>query len=579
MDQQTTTGVHPTAAPAAALLEAEASSSVARTAARRHARTWSILLVALLAAGVLWRIVRYALGFPIWGDEAFVAVDFVKRGYAEMIEPLTYGQIVPLVFMWAELAISRMLGLSEWALRLLPFAAGLASLPLFWRFAQSVLPRRPALLAIGIFAASVYLVRHAAEVKPYATDMLLALGLLMLAWRVCENRGGAGSWAALIVGGAAAVWCSYPVIFVLAAIGTLLAWRLVAADRRGRASRDEPCSGGPTRRTLLLQTLCYAIAVGGSFVLMYFLYGRPHAQAASGLTEINMWERAFPPLALSQIWKLPLWLVLIHTDYMLAYPLGGRAPASAFSLLLVVIGAVRLWGTRRDLLWLLLGPLVFTMLAAAAQKYPYGGSARTSLYMAPAFCLLAGLGLSRVLNYLAALARIMFRWPHGRTCRVYLTCAAVVLLLIAVGGTIGDAVRPYKEGPVQRSRAAVDYVVEQTRPGDRWVVFNATERVDYAPWLGDWRGTGAQFVFDVLRFHPVPLSWAPLPDTVTPDPGGRVWFFAYRGWKVPFPEEQLEGYLGVLTRRLGQPQMQRFFLKEKEGRIEAIDLYLFEPQG
>jgi hypothetical protein len=77
----------------------------------------------------------------------------------------------------------------------------------------------------------------------------------------------------------------------------------------------------------------------------------------------------------------------------------------------------------------------------------------------------------------------------------------------------------------------------------------------------------------------VPLSWAPLPDTVTPDPGGRVWFFAYRGWKVPFPEEQLEGYLGVLTRRLGQPQMQRFFLKEKEDRIEAIDLYLFEPQG
>ena len=196
------------------------ASSGSHGPARGHAHTWSILLV----GG--WRPASVAdcslQPVPNLGGEAFVAVDFPARLRRD-VEPLTYGQIVPLVFMWAELRSDA--GVVWVGFTLLPFAAGLASLPLFWRFAQSVLPRRPALLAIGIFAASVYLVRHAAEVKPYATDMLLALGLLMLAWRVCENRGGAGSWAALIVGGAAAVWCSYPVIFVLSAIRTLLAWR------------------------------------------------------------------------------------------------------------------------------------------------------------------------------------------------------------------------------------------------------------------------------------------------------------------------------------------------------------------
>ena len=133
-----------------------------------------IMLVLIVALGVLWRSVVYALGMPIWGDEAFLAINFVVRDFGELVDPLVYGQIAPLAFVWAELAVSRALGWSEWALRLIPFLAGVTCLLLFARFCVQVLPRRAALLSIGIFAASYYVVRHGAEVKPYSTDALIS---------------------------------------------------------------------------------------------------------------------------------------------------------------------------------------------------------------------------------------------------------------------------------------------------------------------------------------------------------------------------------------------------------------------
>jgi hypothetical protein len=41
-----------------------------------RARRWVLIL---LAAGVAWRLVRYGLGFPLWGDEAALMLNLVDR--------------------------------------------------------------------------------------------------------------------------------------------------------------------------------------------------------------------------------------------------------------------------------------------------------------------------------------------------------------------------------------------------------------------------------------------------------------------------------------------------------------------
>ncbi len=508
------------------------------------------LAAGLILLGLLWRTLRYALGFPIWGDEAFVAVNFVLRDLRGLIRPLVYGQIAPLGFMWAELGVSRLLGLSEWALRLIPFVAGVAALLLFWRFSAWVLPRRAALLASGIFAASFYLVRHGAEVKPYATDLLISLLLSMLGWRAFLRPTATGWWVGLVVAAGLAVWCSFPAVFVAGSVGLLLAWLTVR--QRGRWP-------------LLLGTLSYGLVLCGSFLAMYWVYAKPHAEAAARLKEIPMWTVAFPPLR--QPGELLKWLAAIHTGQMLAYPHGGSPPGSIATLLLVVLGSIRLWRTQRPLLLLLLGPLPLTFLAAAIRAYPYGGSARTSLYLAPAFCLLAGLGLFVTLRYLL----------RGARFRVGLTISAGALAAFMLGGMVADGLRPYQSAASQRSRQAVLAVTRQTRPNDRWVVFNADRPVPYAPYLGEWRGVGGQFVFDVLRFAPVQLSWAPPPESVELPAGGRVWLLVYRAVhkKVSFPEDQLATYLATMRRRLGTFEHQSYGIKDQPGKIESVEVYRF----
>ena len=102
-----------------------------RLGRRRRAQTVVRLALAMLLLGFLWRVTRFAVCFPLWGDEAFVAASLYSRSFADMFGPLEYNQIAPLGFMWAELAASRTLGFSEWALRTPAFVCGLFSLVLF----------------------------------------------------------------------------------------------------------------------------------------------------------------------------------------------------------------------------------------------------------------------------------------------------------------------------------------------------------------------------------------------------------------------------------------------------------------
>lgn len=556
---------------------ARASTTRARWLARLDplARRFRPLrvLVALVALGLGWRILRYALGFPFWGDEAFVAINFITRDFSGMVRPLEWGQIVPLGFMWAELAISRLAGLPEWSLRLLPTLASLAALRLFARFAWRVLPRRAAVLAVGILAASAYVVRHGAEVKPYETDLLISLALTMLAWSVWTHPSCRRRWAGLILAGGLAVWCSYPAAFVAGAIGLLLAARLVspvrATSRTGANDGATPAGDRSATARFVVGTLLYGIVLLASFAAMYATYARPHALAAARLTEIETWTQAFPPLA--EPWKLPLWLAAIHTGLMFAYPHGGTAPGSIATFALVVVGAVQLWRMRqRALLWLLLGPLPLTFVAAAMKAYPYGGSARVSLFMAPAICLLAGLGLW------ALLVRLL----DGALRRHAFNAVAIALGVFMIAGMAADVRAPYQSRDTLVIRERVRELARLSRPGDVWIAFNATQPCDYAPWLGEWRGTGGQFVFDVMRLARVPVTWAPRPEDVAPAGGGRVWLFAYRGVRVEFPQEQFAEYLRGVAARFGEPAaVERTILKERDGRLEAIDVYRFEPAG
>src|SRR6187401_1960550 len=204
--------------------------SAIRWLLRRRLRVW---FIAAFVAGFGWRAIRWILDFALWGDEAFVAVNFFGRGYGDMLRRLEYDMVVPVGFMWPTLALADVFGRSERVLRFLPWVAGLVSLFMFAFLARKLLRPHAALVALAIFAASFYPVRHACEVKPYAFDMLASL-LVITAARPLLDAGGAsrGAWWAFAACLALVPWFSYPAAFTCG--GAVLVVLLTAWRRRDR---------------------------------------------------------------------------------------------------------------------------------------------------------------------------------------------------------------------------------------------------------------------------------------------------------------------------------------------------------
>ncbi len=516
-------------------------------------------MVGIVGISLAWRIVRYSLGMPVWGDEAYVAVDFAIRDFAEMIKPQTYGQIVPLGFMWAELAVVRVMGLTEYALRLLPFLVGSAALVAFPVFALRTLPRGAAVVAVAFFAGSYYIARHCVEIKPYSFDLSLAMLLYVLGWSVLQHPRSVGRWAALIVTGAVAVWFSYPSMFVGGAVGMALTARLVRTTRT---------------RGFLTGWAIYGLALCGSALACILLYAQPHAEAAPELLVNPGWAGTFPPI--TQPWLLPVWFVEVHTGHMFAYPQGGSPPGSIATFLLFCVGATRVWRKQRELFWLLIGPFVLTFIAAALHKYPYGQAARVSQYAGPPICLLAGLGLAMILKRLLPTV-------HYRRGLIITTS---LVAIIPIGGMIRDIVRPYKNPSVKLLHQTFCTLQAESKPTDLWVIYNANEaKVPHAPYLGDIPGRGGQFVFDVLRFAPCPTVWSPPPRSVErSSPDQTIWLLAYRhdihvqtSCGDVFPLEQWEAYIDAMRERLGEPDHHKYDIRKKVHYTESVEVCRFRP--
>ena len=514
---------------------------------RRSPSTRSLCILrmalALVALNLAWRSVRYALDFPLWGDEAFLATSFYVRGFGEMVGPLEYGQIALPGFTWAELAFTKILGLSEPALRLLPYLLGLATMLLFWRVAAWRLGRRTSLLAVGIFAASYFPMRYGAELKPYGLDLFVSLLLTALGWLVLCRPDHVVRWVVLIFGSAIAIWCSYPSVFVSGAVVLALGYRLFR---------------GSTPRFAAAWVL-YGMVLIASFLAMFFCIARPQFRAASWLAEMRMWTSAFPPLG--RPWRLPLWLLDVHTGELLAYPVGGKHGGSVLPFVLVVIGAIVLWRRHRESLILLLGPLPLTFIAAALHRYPYGGGPRVSLYMAPAFCILEAIGLVVLLRRFV---------PRRRIPRALIAVVGVLACII-VAGLVRDVIKPYKNVADRDNRQVIRDLAASTSPGDRWIVFNSLGDPPYAPNLARWGGSGARFRYYVTTLAPVGVEWSPPPGEVAREPSRRTWLLIYRDNKEPFPEKQFSQYLQAVTDRLGLPRRTMHTL----GDVEAIEVCEF----
>jgi hypothetical protein len=394
------------------------SGTIGRTG-RRSALAWT--MVGLVGFGIVLRLARYLLNFPLWCDETMLAVNLLGRGWGDLARPLEYRQVCPLGFLALEWLAVRGLGFSEATLRIGAILSALASVPLFALLARRVLGTGSvgAVLAVGLFAVAQTPIRHGAEFKPYATDLLVATVLLLFAvrWREAPER---SRWLWALAGYAPiAMAFSLPSLFVLAAIAAVGLIE-VATMRR------------PGVTTAYLAFLFMAgLAVAGLAAL-----GQYHTTPEDRAYFLNFWVKGFPP-SWRHPWVLLRWLIGAHTGPLFAYPLEPNMPFAWTNVAVLgafLLGLAALARRSPRTVALLVLPFGLTLAASALRRYPYGMSPRVTQFLVPSTLILVAGGAEWLIGRL--------RSETWRKRAV--PCLVGLLVAVGIWRVSVDLTRPYR---------------------------------------------------------------------------------------------------------------------------------------
>jgi hypothetical protein len=205
-----------------------------------------VALGLVVATGIVLRVAQFLSGRSLWHDEALLALNLIERPFSDLIGRLHFGQAAPVPFLAGTWLVSWAGGDSEPVLRLIPLVAGIVATVLFAVLARKLLGTWTAVVATVAFVAADALVYYASELKPYSTDVLVTVALLLLAAAtVADEPSPRRSILYGVVGVAAILW-SFPSVFVAGAIVVVLIARPlggVEAVRQGLGRKRRACPG------------------------------------------------------------------------------------------------------------------------------------------------------------------------------------------------------------------------------------------------------------------------------------------------------------------------------------------------
>jgi hypothetical protein len=480
---------------------------------RLASRDWIGLTIVLAGFGL--RLRQVLVNRSLWLDEAMLTNNILARDFAGLFHQLDNDQGAPVGFLLVQKLVTLLLGDSEYALRLVPFLAGVLALALMFLLTRKISNAFAGNLALALFAISPALIYYASEVKQYSSDVAIALALILLFIKFADAKLDAQNATLLAFSGALVIWFSHPALFVIAALGlTLFAQAVREKDKRQIVA-------------LLLVALAWAL----SLAALYFVNLR---QLSTHEFFLNYWSAGFIPHDASAF----AWLVnSLRAPF--ADLLGLQIPYLV-SALLFLLGMIRL--TRRLPRFGLFLLLIFflALFASFLTLYPFAG--RMILFLVPILVL----PLAEGVDFLPDLAGF---WKPVRSL-VFLALSAALLfspLSLAYENFTAPKMR-------EHIRPTMETLRENLRDGDAVYVYHWAEHAVrfYAP----------KYEMDISSFligadhHDQPALYRPELDALRGR--GRVWFlFSHIHEEDGFNErDYILDYLnsiGELKREYRQP--------------------------
>lgn len=331
-----------------------------------------------VGVGLALRVWEYSSLRELYMDEAALLKNLVGVPILDFGHVLSQDQLAPPGFLVVERTILRLpLDLLA-AGRLFPLLCGLAAMLLVVPLARRYVDPRAVPIAAWLLALSDHLIYYSAEIKQYSCDLVLAMAALRLAIPPEVDRPSPRLVWALAILGVVAPWFSYPVVFVLAAVGFhWIGRRALARDWRGAGLAVGVCGA-------------WLISFVGCFAVSHMIVSKRDFLWV-------WWNFAFlpiPPRSTTDVRFVAETLanVFINPGSLLTPFSLPVTAALACGLALIGCGSLgRRWPGG---LFLLLAPLVFALAASALRQYPFHG--RLILALVPTYHLLLAEGIAAV---------------------------------------------------------------------------------------------------------------------------------------------------------------------------------------
>lgn len=411
-----------------------------------------LLAGALFAFGALARVVGFLQNASLSGDEAMLGLNIGRRTFPQLLQPLDYGQVATVPFLWAERLLVLLGGVSGFSLRVVPLFAGVALLWIVYRLAADFAGRVEALVALALAATAFPLIRYSVEVKPYIVDAFVCTMLVWIGVRLADDLDTRRNWLRLALGGALGVLVSTPALLVCGAVAGGLA--VTALHRR--------------KKPALVKLGVILLSWMAIFGLTYATWYAPNARAPYMR---DFWGKAILRIGTPHL-LYRSWLGLEETACTLTC-WQGLLNLSPVLLLLAAAGIAEVWRRRgADYAILLAGPIAAAFGASLLGQYPI--ATRLVLYAAPLLTIMVATGL------VVAADRIERLWPRVRARWVVMAFLYPSLILTAIltfvppsdWGVRGVEVRPLAEDFRRRGQGEPIYIFARAAPA--WV-FHTTD--------------------------------------------------------------------------------------------------------
>lgn len=400
---------------------------------------WPRLPWVIIGFGILVRLLQYLRGKELWVDEAALALNIGNRSFAELLQPLDFITGAPVGFLMLVKLATEVLGNNEFSLRLFPLLAGIGSLLIFYAVVKQYLTPRAIPVALTVFATSTSLVRFSSFLKQYSVDVFAALLMLLLTVYVVRS-GLSNRWLMLYaLAGALLVWFSHPIALVLAGFGLVLG---VSSLRQS------------DWRKVFGLAVVSAIWLA-SFIVSY--QATPTGELVNiGIAEhLDEANNAFVP---SNPFSFEAARWFTTTLFGLFYvPVG--IYLTGLAALTFILGCMSCYSTDKNRFFLLVSPLVITMVVSAAHLYPFQD--RWILFLVPFAIIFIAQGAISI---------------YDKTRRSYPALGVLVVALLLLHPLASEAFRLVEPRGSDEVRTVMGYVSSHRSEGDVVYVYHGARK-------------------------------------------------------------------------------------------------------